>query len=59
MSSNGTAPKTILGIPCGCDNRQVIMGAGEWKIDAAVIGAIALVIAGILVLKYTKPSVAK
>jgi len=27
-------------LPCGCENRKEIMGAGEWKMDAILIGVI-------------------
>ena len=47
QTQNGN--KTILGIPCGCNNRKFIMGAGEWQIDAAVILGVFIVAACIFV----------
>lgn len=35
--------KRLLGIPCGCDNRKEIMGAGSWQNDAIVIAVAILV----------------
>jgi len=37
---NGTEPKKILGIPCGCGNRKDIMGAGEWQKDAIILALV-------------------
>ena len=30
-------------IPCGCEQRKEIMGAGEWQKDAILLGIIILV----------------
>jgi hypothetical protein len=51
QSENGK--KKLFGIPCGCDNRKQIMGAGEWQMDAMVIAAILLLVAGVLIVKHT------
>ena len=51
MDSNELKKK--LGIPCGCNNRKEIMGAGNWQTDAVIVGAIGLLIIGMLLFKYT------
>ena len=49
--------KTIFGIPCkGCTDRAEIMGAGSWRTDALILVALAAVISGILLVKYTNIS---
>lgn len=35
--------KRLLSLPCGCESRKEIMGAGDWKNDAIVIGAAVLI----------------
>lgn len=30
-------------LPCGCDSRKEIMGAGDWKTDALVVGTVLLI----------------
>jgi hypothetical protein len=39
--------------PCGCESREEIMGAGEWRMDALVLGGVGLFIIGVLLYKYT------
>lgn len=51
MDSNDLKKK--LGIPCGCDNRKEIMGSGNWQADAAIWGAVGLLIIGVLLFKYS------
>lgn len=29
-------------LPCGCESRKEIMGAGEWQTDAIVVGVVIL-----------------
>lgn len=29
-------------IPCGCESREQIMGAGDWQTDAVVVGIVIL-----------------
>lgn len=33
-----------INIPCGCEQRKEIMGAGEWKNDALVLAVAVVVI---------------
>jgi hypothetical protein len=59
MSDNGNTqtieqePVKLFGIPCkGCTDRKQIMSAGNWQIDAMIIGGVTLLIIGYLVLKW-------
>lgn len=46
--------KTIFGIPCqGCTDRASILGAGNWKIDAMILGGVGIIIGLILLTKYS------
>lgn len=39
-----TLPKVFgKDIPCGCEAREQIMGAGDWQKDALVVGAVVLI----------------
>lgn len=34
----------LSSLPCGCENRKEIMGAGEWQRDALVLGVAVLIV---------------
>jgi hypothetical protein len=40
-----------MNIPCGCEQRKEIMGAGEWKTDAVLVGGLILAVVLIYTLK--------
>ena len=43
VTTDERSVKTIFGIPCkGCTERSRIMGAGNWQVDAILVGAIIL-----------------
>jgi hypothetical protein len=53
-TDNGIVKKNFLeslGIPCGCGSRKEIMTAGNWQVDASVVGAIILLAVGILLIQ--------
>lgn len=53
-----TQVKTIFGVPCeGCTNRAQIMGAGDWKVDAIILGSIVLLTVCIILYKNSLVSI--
>jgi hypothetical protein len=40
-------------IPCGCESREEIIGAGDWRMDALIIGGVGLAVILVLLYKHT------
>jgi hypothetical protein len=40
-----------MNVPCGCEQRKEIMGAGNWRTDAVIAGCLVLAIVVIYTMK--------